>query len=61
MSKVYGSPQLPPNFAEKLLDCEIEVELNENVSQEIVMFILQLYSKGMEYFESIKSYKYMYF
>lgn len=25
------------------------------------MEILQLYSKGMEYFESIRSYKYMYF
>ena len=25
------------------------------------MKTLQLYSKGMEYFESIKSYKYMYF
>ena len=29
--------------------------------QNIVMEILQLYSKGMEYFESIHSYKYMYF
>lgn len=61
MAKVYGFEELPNNYADMLLNCEIEVELNDVVPQHIVMEILQLYSKGMEYFESIHSYKYMYF
>lgn len=61
MAKVYGQTSLPKNFAEQLLNCEIEIELNEIIPKETVMQVLELYSKGMEYFESIRSYKYMYF
>ena len=61
MAKIFGDVELPSNFANKLLNCEIEVELNEVVPKNVIMTILQLYSKGMEYFESIRSYKYMYF
>lgn len=35
--KAYNESSLPKNFAELLLNCEIEVELNEVVPKEIIM------------------------
>lgn len=61
MTKIHNQSSLPKNFAELLLNCEIEIELNEIIPKETIMQVLELYSKGMEYFESIRSYKYMYF
>lgn len=61
MAKIFSEVALPADFAQKLLDCEIEVELNDIVPKNVVMSIFQLYSKGIEYFESIRCYKYMYF
>lgn len=61
MTKTHNQSSLPKNFAELLLNCEIEIELNEIIPKETIMQVLELYSKGMEYFESIRSYKYMYF
>ena len=47
MAKIFGTVELPPNFAEHLLNCEIELELNDKIPQETVTEALQLYSKGM--------------
>lgn len=47
MAKIFSEVELPHDFAQKLLDCEIEVELSEIVPKNIVMTIFQLYSKGI--------------
>jgi hypothetical protein len=52
---------LPKDFAQKILDNEIEFKLSETPSSEVICNLIQLYSQGVEYFESIKSYKYLYF
>lgn len=33
MAKIFGTVELPPNFAENLLNCEIELELNDKIPQ----------------------------
>ncbi|CAD8122250.1 unnamed protein product [Paramecium sonneborni] len=51
---------LPPFFAENILYLEMEVECN-NVTIEVVNQLLELYRIGVEYFESIKSNKFLIF
>jgi hypothetical protein len=43
------------------LDNEIEFRLAEVPSNTVVCNLLTLYSQGLEYYESIKSYKFLYF
>ncbi|CAD8210836.1 unnamed protein product [Paramecium octaurelia] len=54
------SKNLPPFFAENILFLEMEVECN-NVTIEVVNQLLELYRIGVEYFESIKSNKFLIF
>ncbi|CAD8108770.1 unnamed protein product [Paramecium primaurelia] len=54
------SQNLPPFFAENILYLEMEVECN-NVTIEVVNQLLELYRIGVEYFESIKSNKFLVF
>jgi hypothetical protein len=42
--------QLPPNFAERLLDCEIEYRLMGEPSRQTVRNLIELYSVGVEYY-----------
>ena len=35
--------------------------MSDQPSGEIICNLIELYSKGVEYYESIKSYKYLYF
>ncbi|CAK68350.1 unnamed protein product (macronuclear) [Paramecium tetraurelia] len=51
---------LPRFFAENILYLEMEVECN-NVTIEVVNQLLELYRIGVEYFESIKSNKFLVF
>lgn len=44
--------KLRNNFAEELLNLEMEVE-QENVTMETVTALLNLYKEGVEYFEAI--------
>lgn len=53
--------ELPVNFAEKLLDFEIQYKLSDAPSKEVVKSLIELYSAGVEYYESIRSHKYLYF
>lgn len=52
---------LPADFAQRILDNEIEFKLAEQPSNEVVCNLIELYSKGVQYYESMKSYKYLYF
>ncbi|CAD8196398.1 unnamed protein product [Paramecium pentaurelia] len=54
------SKNLPPFFAENILFLEMEVECN-NVTIEVVNQLLELYRIGVEYFEQIKSNKFLIF
>ena len=49
------------DFAQRLLDNEIELKLSTNPSKEVISNLIELYTYGVEYYESIKSYKYLYF
>ena len=53
--------ELPKDFAEKLLESEIEYKLSDSPSKDTVKNLIELYSIGVEYFESIRSHKYLYF
>ena len=61
MNKNYKSVQLPSNYAWELLENEIELELGSKVTISIVQKLLELYALGVEYYESLRSYKYLYF
>lgn len=52
---------MPKDYAQKILDNEIEFKLSDAPSSEVICNLIQLYSQGVEYYESIKSYKYLYF
>lgn len=52
---------LPQNFADRLLDLEITYKLSEIPSQENIKQLLEMYTIGVEYYESIRSHKYLYF
>ena len=59
--KAFNKVTLPADFAQKILDNEIELKLSDHPPQEVICNLIELYSKGVEYYESIKSYKYLYF
>jgi hypothetical protein len=61
MNKNYKSVQLPSNYAWELLENEIELEVGSKVTISIVQKLLELYALGVEYYESLRSYKYRYF
>lgn len=61
MTKNYKSVELPSNYAWELLESEIELEVGSKVSLQLVQKLLELYALGVEYFESLRSYKYLYF
>ncbi|CAK87436.1 unnamed protein product (macronuclear) [Paramecium tetraurelia] len=53
-------PKLPSNFAEKVLNLELDVESNA-ASKEEIQELLQLYSQAVEHYSSIKSERYTVF
>ena len=53
--------QLPLDYAEQLLKGEIKVKLSMGPIQRNIAELLELYSFGFEYYESIGSYKHKYF
>ena len=53
--------ELPKKFAEDLLDCEIELKLSDHPPKETIKKTIELYTVGVEYYESIRSHKYLYF
>ncbi|KAM3146852.1 hypothetical protein pb186bvf_001006 [Paramecium bursaria] len=57
----FTKKSLPKNFAESVMNLEIEVELNEVVQIDIFQELIQLYMIGVEYYESIKDRKHIYF
>jgi len=59
--KSFNKVTLPADFAQQLLDNEIELKLADRPPQDVICNLIELYSKGVEYYESIKSYKYLYF
>jgi len=61
MRKNYKSVELPSNYAWELLENEIELELGNRVTISIVQKLIELYALGLEYYESMRSYKYLYF
>jgi hypothetical protein len=61
MKKSTNRLELPNDFAQQILDNEIEFKLNDNPSNQTLCNLITLYSLGVEYYESIKSYKYLYF
>lgn len=61
MNKNFRSKELPSNYAWELLESEIELELGERLTIGLVQKLLELYALGVEYYESLRSYKYLYF
>jgi hypothetical protein len=59
--KPFQKLTLPQHFAQSILDNEIEFKLAEKPPAEVICNLIELYSTGVEYYESIKSYKYLYF
>ncbi|CAD8080679.1 unnamed protein product [Paramecium primaurelia] len=53
-------PKLPANFAEKVLNLELDVESNA-ASKEEIQELLELYSQAVEHYSSIKSERYTVF
>ncbi|CAD8083987.1 unnamed protein product [Paramecium primaurelia] len=53
-------PKLPSNFAEKVLNLELDVESNA-ASKEEIQELLELYSQAVEHYSSIKSERYTVF
>ncbi|CAD8101219.1 unnamed protein product [Paramecium sonneborni] len=53
-------PKLPQNFAEKVLNLELDVESNA-ASKEEIQELLELYSQAVEYYSSVKSERYTVF
>ncbi|CAK59229.1 unnamed protein product (macronuclear) [Paramecium tetraurelia] len=52
---------LPKNFADQILNLEMEIELNEQVQIELIQDLISLYMEGVEYYESIKDRRHLYF
>ncbi len=61
MKRTVRHVQLPEDFAQRLLDNEIEYKLSVEPNKQIVTNLIELYTYGVEYYESIRSYKYLYF
>ncbi|CAD8089737.1 unnamed protein product [Paramecium primaurelia] len=52
---------LPKNFADQILNLEMEIELNDQVQIELIQDLISLYMEGVEYYESIKDRRHLYF
>lgn len=61
MRNSYKCIELPRDYAQKLLEREIEVKLSREPIHSNICNLLELYSIGFEYFESIGNYKHKYF
>ncbi|CAG9326304.1 unnamed protein product [Blepharisma stoltei] len=55
----HGIDTLPSNFAETLLELEMEAELHCNI--DTIKALVEQYSKAVEYYEAIKDPKYLYY
>jgi hypothetical protein len=61
MTRNYKCVELPTNYAWELLESEIELEVGSKITIGLVQRLLELYALGVEYYESMCSYKYLYF
>ena len=59
--KAVNALKLEESYAWELLDAEIELELGRDVTLPLIQKLVDLYSLGIEYYESLHSYKYVYF
>ncbi|CAD8198603.1 unnamed protein product [Paramecium octaurelia] len=57
----FTKKSLPKNFADQILNLEMEIELNEQVQIELIQDLISLYMEGVEYYESIKDRRHLYF
>ncbi|CAD8104988.1 unnamed protein product [Paramecium sonneborni] len=57
----FTKKSLPKNFADQILNLEMEIELNDQVQIELIQDLISLYMEGVEYYESIKDRRHLYF
>ncbi|CAD8119443.1 unnamed protein product [Paramecium sonneborni] len=60
-SEKFTKKSLPKNFADQILNLEMEIELNDQVQIELIQDLISLYMEGVEYYESIKDRRHLYF
>jgi len=62
IEKVFSHPsRLPSNFAEEVLDLEMEIESSTDITQKSIDRLVYLYSQAMEYYEGVDKVKYQSF
>ncbi|CAD8091054.1 unnamed protein product [Paramecium primaurelia] len=57
----FTKKSLPKNFADQILNLEMEIELNDQIQIELIQDLISLYMEGVEYYESIKDRRHLYF
>ena len=53
--------KLPPGFAQSILNYEMQIEMNENMDIKSLHNLIELYTQGVGYYESVGNKKYLYF